>query len=729
MTTIPRFDSVDLGSAQVPADAAERFEQLRDSLPRFSSGWQTPEHILVPPLYTDEAYADVDFLHTMPGIPPFLRGPYATMYVNQPWTIRQYAGFSTAEESNAFYRRNLASGQKGLSIAFDLATHRGYDSDHPRVVGDVGMAGVAVDSILDMRQLFDGIPLDQMSVSMTMNGAVLPILALYVVAAEEQGVRPEHLAGTIQNDILKEFMVRNTYIYPPTPSMRIISDIFAFTSAHMPKFNSISISGYHMQEAGATADIEMAYTLADGVEYIRAGQAVGLDVDKFAPRLSFFWAIGMNFFMEVAKMRAARLLWARLVRESGAKNPKSMSLRTHSQTSGWSLTAQDVFNNVMRTCLEAMASTQGHTQSLHTNALDEAIALPTDFSARIARNTQLFLQQESGTTRSVDPWAGSAYVEKLTRDLAQAAWKLIAEVEAAGGMAKAIEAGIPKMRIEEAAARTQARIDSGRQPLIGVNKYIVENDVTPEVLKIDNAAVRESQLAKLAKLRAERDPVAVEAALEKLTWAAANPDSTDPERNLLKLSIDAARAKATVGEISSALEKVFGRYTAQIRTISGVYSSESGQSSAVEKARALVSEFEAAEGRRPRILVAKMGQDGHDRGQKVISTAFADLGMDVDVGPLFQTPEEVARQAIEADVHVVGVSSLAAGHLTLVPALRKELDAQGAEDMMIVVGGVIPAQDFDELRAAGADAIFPPGTVIPEAAIEMLGQLVERAKA
>ncbi len=729
MTTIPRFDSVDLGPAQVPADAAERFEQLRDSLPRFSSGWQTPEHILVPPLYTDEAYADVDFLHTMPGIPPFLRGPYATMYVNQPWTIRQYAGFSTAEESNAFYRRNLASGQKGLSIAFDLATHRGYDSDHPRVVGDVGMAGVAVDSILDMRQLFDGIPLDQMSVSMTMNGAVLPILALYVVAAEEQGVRPEHLAGTIQNDILKEFMVRNTYIYPPTPSMRIISDIFAFTSAHMPKFNSISISGYHMQEAGATADIEMAYTLADGVEYIRAGQAVGLDVDKFAPRLSFFWAIGMNFFMEVAKMRAARLLWARLVRESGAKNPKSMSLRTHSQTSGWSLTAQDVFNNVMRTCLEAMASTQGHTQSLHTNALDEAIALPTDFSARIARNTQLFLQQESGTTRSVDPWAGSAYVEKLTHDLAQAAWKLIAEVEAAGGMAKAIEAGIPKMRIEEAAARTQARIDSGRQPLIGVNKYIVENDVTPEVLKIDNAAVRESQLAKLAKLRAERDPVAVEAALEKLTWAAANPDSTDPERNLLKLSIDAARAKATVGEISSALEKVFGRYTAQIRTISGVYSSESGQSSAVEKARALVSEFEAAEGRRPRILVAKMGQDGHDRGQKVISTAFADLGMDVDVGPLFQTPEEVARQAIEADVHVVGVSSLAAGHLTLVPALRKELDAQGAEDMMIVVGGVIPAQDFDELRAAGADAIFPPGTVIPEAAIEMLGQLVERAKA
>lgn len=729
MTTIPRFDSVDLGPAAVPADAAERFEQLRDTLPKFSSGWQTPEHILVPPLYTDQAYEGLDFLHTAPGIPPFLRGPYATMYVNQPWTIRQYAGFSTAEESNAFYRRNLAAGQKGLSIAFDLATHRGYDSDHPRVVGDVGMAGVAVDSILDMRQLFAGIPLDQMSVSMTMNGAVLPILALYVVAAEEQGVKPEQLAGTIQNDILKEFMVRNTYIYPPTPSMRIISDIFAFTSAHMPKFNSISISGYHMQEAGATADIEMAYTLADGVEYIRAGKEVGLDVDKFAPRLSFFWAIGMNFFMEVAKMRAARLLWARLVREQGAKNPKSMSLRTHSQTSGWSLTAQDVFNNVMRTCLEAMASTQGHTQSLHTNALDEAIALPTDFSARIARNTQLFIQQESGTCRSVDPWGGSAYVEKLTYDLANAAWKLIGEVEAAGGMAKAIEAGIPKMRIEEAAARTQARIDSGRQPLIGVNKYLVENDVAPEVLKIDNGAVRDQQLAKLAQLRSERDAAEVEAALDKLTWAAGNPDPTDPERNLLKLSIDAARSKATVGEISSALEKVFGRYTAQIRTISGVYSSESGESSAVAKARKLVEEFEAAEGRRPRVLVAKMGQDGHDRGQKVIATAFADLGMDVDVGPLFQTPDEVARQAVEADVHVVGVSSLAAGHLTLVPALRKELDAMGADDMMIVVGGVIPEQDFAELRAGGADAIFPPGTVIPEAAIEMLTKLVERAKA
>jgi methylmalonyl-CoA mutase len=580
-----------------------------------------------------------------------------------------------------------------------------------------------------MRQLFDGIPLDQMSVSMTMNGAVLPILALYVVAAEEQGVTPEKLAGTIQNDILKEFMVRNTYIYPPTPSMRIISDIFAFTSANMPKFNSISISGYHMQEAGATADIEMAYTLADGVEYIRAGEAVGLKVDQFAPRLSFFWAVGMNFFMEVAKFRAARLLWARLVREFEPKNPKSMSLRTHSQTSGWSLTAQDVFNNVGRTCLEAMAATQGHTQSLHTNALDEAIALPTDFSARIARNTQLFLQQESGTCRVVDPWAGSAYVEKLTYDLANKAWDLIQEVELAGGMAKAIEAGIPKMRIEEAAARTQARIDSGRQPLIGVNKYTVENDVVPEVLKVGGGKVRDEQIAKLVKLRAERDEAATMAALEKLTWAAGNVDSTDPDRNLLKLAIDAARAKATVGEISDALEKVFGRYTANIRTISGVYNSESGATDSVVQARALVDEFEKAEGRRPRILVAKMGQDGHDRGQKVISTAFADLGFTVDVGPLFQTPEETARQAVESDVHVVGVSSLAAGHLTLVPALRKALDELGRPDMMIVVGGVIPAQDFDELYAAGADAIYPPGTVIPASAIELLTKLRERLDA
>ncbi len=720
--TIPRFTDVPLG-ASIPADAAEQFDALNAAVGH-SAGWQTPEHILVPTLFTDKDLAGLDFLNTRPGIPPFLRGPYSTMYVNQPWTVRQYAGFSTAEESNAFYRRNLAAGQKGLSIAFDLATHRGYDSDHPRVTGDVGMAGVAVDSILDMRQLFDGIPLDQMSVSMTMNGAVLPVLALYVVAAEEQGVKPEQLAGTIQNDILKEFMVRNTYIYPPQPSMKIIADIFAFTSANMPRFNSISISGYHMQEAGATADIEMAYTLADGVEYIRAGESVGLNVDQFAPRLSFFWAIGMNFYMEVAKMRAARLLWARLVREFGPKNPKSMSLRTHSQTSGWSLTAQDVYNNVVRTCIEAMGATQGHTQSLHTNALDEAIALPTDFSARIARNTQLFLQQESGTTRTVDPWAGSAYVESLTKKLAEKAWSLIQEVEQAGGMAKAIEAGIPKMRIEEASARTQARIDSGRQPVLGVNKYQLDNEDALEVLKVDNKAVREAQIAKLERLRAERDEADTQERLERLTWAAANPDATDPDRNLLKLAIDAARAKASGGEISDALEKVYGRYTAQIRTISGVYNQEAGSNESIKSARSLVEEFEAREGRRPRILIAKMGQDGHDRGQKVIATAFADLGMDVDVGPLFQTPEEAARQAVESDVHVVGASSLAAGHLTLVPELRKELDKLGRQDMMIVVGGVIPAQDFDELRANGADAIYPPGTIIPESAVDLLEKLL-----
>ncbi|WP_040157881.1 methylmalonyl-CoA mutase [Nigerium massiliense] len=723
---IPRFDSVDLGDGRPDAGAKERYEEALAGLGAAGSAWETPELITVPPLFTTDDLKELDFLDTRPGIPPFLRGPYATMYVNRPWTIRQYAGFSTAEESNAFYRRNLAAGQKGLSIAFDLATHRGYDSDHPRVAGDVGMAGVAVDSILDMRQLFEGIPLDQMSVSMTMNGAVLPVLALYVVAAEEQGVKPEQLAGTIQNDILKEFMVRNTYIYPPLPSMRIISDIFAYTSANMPRFNSISISGYHMQEAGATADIEMAYTLADGVEYIRAGQSVGLDVDKFAPRLSFFWAIGMNFFMEVAKMRAARILWARLVKDTGAKNPKSMSLRTHSQTSGWSLTAQDVFNNVTRTCLEAMAATQGHTQSLHTNALDEAIALPTDFSARIARNTQLFIQQESNTTRPIDPWGGSAYVERLTAELAAKAWAHIQEVEEHGGMAKAIEAGIPKMRIEEAAARTQARIDSGRQPVIGVNKYLVDDEDTFEVLKVDNARVRAEQIAKLEKLRAERDEEATQAALDKLTWAAANPDPTDPDRNLLKLSIDAARAHASVGEISSALEKEFGRYTAQIRTISGVYSKETGSTQVTEATKALVEKFEETEGRRPRILVAKMGQDGHDRGQKVIATAYADLGFDVDVGPLFQTPAEVARQAVEADVHVVGVSSLAAGHLTLVPALREELDKLGREDLMIIVGGVIPSQDFEELREHGADAIYPPGTRIPESAQELLEGLLQR---
>ena len=666
----------------------------------------------------------MDWLDTYAGLPPFTHGPYATMYAFRPWTIRQYAGFSTAKESNAFYRRNLAAGQKGLSVAFDLPTHRGYDSDNPRVPGDVGMAGVAVDSILDMRELFAGIPLDRMSVSMTMNGAVLPILALYVVTAEEQGAKPEQLAGTIQNDILKEFMVRNTYIYPPLPSMRIISDIFAFTSANMPKWNSISISGYHMQEAGATADIEMAYTLADGVDYIRAGESVGLKVDQFAPRLSFFWAIGTNFFMEVAKMRAARMLWAKLVNQFGPKNPKSMSLRTHSQTSGWSLTAQDVYNNVIRTCVEAMGATQGHTQSLHTNSLDEAIALPTDFSARIARNTQLFIQQESGTCRVIDPWSGSAYVEKLTLELARKAWAHIQEVEKAGGMAKAIEKGIPKMRIEEAAARTQARIDSGRQPLIGVNKYRLDEEEDLEVLKVDNTQVLKEQKAKLEQLRANRDEEACQAALEKLTWAAANPDPSDPDRNLLKLCIDAGRANASVGEMSDAMEKVFGRYTAQIRTIEGVYSKAAGSTESTKKVHDLIKKFEEKEGRRPRIMIAKMGQDGHDRGQKVVATAYADLGMDVDVGPLFQTPEETARQAVEGDVHVVGVSSLAAGHLTLVPALRKELDKLGRSDIMIVVGGVIPTQDFQELKDDGAAAIYPPGTVIPDAAIELMEKLL-----
>ncbi len=723
MSAIPSFADIPLTD---PVNNRPIGGKLTGELP---APWHTPEQIEVKALYTEADLEGLDFLDTVPGAPPFLRGPYATMYVKQPWTIRQYAGFSTAEESNAFYRRNLAAGQKGLSVAFDLATHRGYDSDHPRVTGDVGMAGVAIDSIYDMRTLFDGIPLDQMSVSMTMNGAVIPILALFVVAAEEQGVAPEHLTGTIQNDILKEFMVRNTYIYPPEPSMRIISDIFAYTSAKMPRFNSISISGYHMQEAGATQDLELAYTLADGVEYIRAGKAVGLDVDLFAPRLSFFWAIGMNFFMEVAKMRAARLIWARLVKDQGALKDKSLSLRTHSQTSGWSLTAQDVFNNVVRTGIEAMASTQGHTQSLHTNALDEAIALPTDFSARIARNTQLLIQQESGTTRTIDPWAGSAYVERLTYDLARRAWGHIEEVEAAGGMAKAIEAGIPKMRIEEAAARTQARIDSGQQPVIGVNLYPVDGDEEIEVLKVDNASVRAQQIAKLERLRAERDEDACQAALARITAACRAGGGRDLDTNLLALAIDAGRAKATVGEISAAMEEVFGRYTAQIRTIGGVYSAEAGTDATVAQAQALVEEFAEAEGRRPRILVAKMGQDGHDRGQKVIATAFADLGFDVDVGPLFQTPEEVARQAVEADVHVVGVSSLAAGHLTLVPALRAALDALGRDDLMIVVGGVIPSQDFAELRANGADAIYPPGTVISAAAIELIRELRTRLDA
>ena len=739
---VPSFADVPLrGDNPVPAPtqaaAADRIEAAARAHGYAAEqlDWHTPEGIVVKPLYIgadrDAAVAAGYPLNSFPGEPPFIRGPYPTMYVNQPWTIRQYAGFSTAADSNAFYRRNLAAGQKGLSVAFDLATHRGYDSDHPRVQGDVGMAGVAIDSILDMRELFDGIDLSAVSVSMTMNGAVLPILALYVVAAEEQGVPPEKLAGTIQNDILKEFMVRNTYIYPPKPSMRIISDIFAYTSAHMPKFNSISISGYHIQEAGATADLELAYTLADGVDYLQAGLDAGLDIDAFAPRLSFFWGIGMNFFMEVAKLRAGRLLWSELVAGFGAKNAKSLSLRTHSQTSGWSLTAQDPFNNVARTCIEAMAATQGHTQSLHTNALDEALALPTDFSARIARNTQLLLQQESGTTRPIDPWGGSYYVEWLTHALAQRARAHIAEVAERGGMAQAISDGIPKLRIEEAAARTQAWIDSGQQPVIGVNKYPVDEDPDIEVLKVENSRVRAEQLDKLARLRADRDEAAVQAALAELTRAAS---VTGPGNNLLALAIDAARARATVGEISDALEKVYGRHQAEIRTISGVYRDAVGRGTAgaggsitgLSEATRLVERFAEADGRRPRILVAKMGQDGHDRGQKVIATAFADIGFDVDVGSLFSTPDEVARQAADNDVHVVGVSSLAAGHLTLVPALRDALAAAGRPDIMIVVGGVIPPGDFDELYAAGATAIYPPGTVIAEAAVSLLNKLAER---
>jgi methylmalonyl-CoA mutase len=710
MNQIPNFADVSLNSDSAAPPATEQTS---------ASTWTTPEGIDVKPSYNAEDVAGLDFLDTLPGVKPFLRGPYPTMYASRPWTIRQYAGFSTAEDSNAFYRRNLAAGQKGLSVAFDLATHRGYDSDHPRVVSDVGMAGVAIDSILDMRQLFDGIPLDRMSVSMTMNGAVLPILALYIVAAEEQGVKPEQLSGTIQNDILKEFMVRNTYIFPPEPSMRIISDIFSYTSENMPKYNSISISGYHMQEAGATADLELAYTLADGVEYARAGQAAGLNIDAFAPRLSFFWAIGMNFFMEVAKMRAARLLWAKLIKPFDPKNDKSLCLRTHCQTSGWSLTAQDVYNNVTRTCIEAMAATHGHTQSLHTNALDEALALPTDFSARIARNTQLFIQQETGTCRTVDPWGGSHYVERLTYDLAARAWAHIQEVEELGGMAKAIEAGIPKLRIEEAAARTQARIDSGRQTVVGVNKYRLDETENIDVLKVDNAAVRTSQLDKLKRLKAERDDTACKAALAALTEAAKTG-----EGNLLALAVDAARAKATVGEITTALEDVYGRHVAEIKSISGVYRKEVGESDeTVSRVAALVDAFEENEGRRPRILIAKMGQDGHDRGQKVIATAFADLGFDVDIGPLFQTPEEAARQAVENDVHIIGASSLAAGHLTLVPALKAELTKLGRGDIMIVAGGVIPPQDYEALTEAGAAAIFPPGTIISEAAVGLLEKL------
>ena len=680
---------------------------------------ETPEGIDIKTLYEEVDTNGLDFLDTWPGMPPYVRGPYPTMYTTKPWTVRQYAGYSTAEESNAFYRRNLAAGQKGLSVAFDLATHRGYDSDHPRVAGDVGMAGVAIDSILDMRQLFDGIPLDQMSVSMTMNGAVLPILALFIVAAEEQGVPKHKLSGTIQNDILKEFMVRNTYIYPPQPSMRVISDIFAYTAAEMPRFNSISISGYHMQEAGATADLELAYTIADGIEYVRAGIDAGLSIDSFAPRLSFFWGIGMNFFMEVAKMRAARLIWAKLIKKYKPEDNRSLSLRTHCQTSGWSLTAQDVFNNVTRTCVEALAATHGHTQSLHTNALDEALALPTDFSARIARNTQLFIQQETGTCDVIDPWGGSYYVERLTHDLAKKALQHIDEIEDLGGMAKAIEAGIPKMRIEEAAARTQARIDSGRQVIVGVNRYAAQDDVKIDVLKVDNALVRNKQLDKLARNRAERDNLVVTEKLKNLTRAAENNTG-----NLLELAVDAARAKATVGEITSSLEEIYGRHVANIKTVSGIYTSEVGNDNEMTNAVSqLVDNFRNSEGRRPRILIAKMGQDGHDRGQKVIASAFADLGFDVDIGPLFQTPEEVAKQAIENDVHIIGASSLAAGHLTLVPELKKSLISLGRGDIMIVVGGVIPEQDFAELYDAGATAIFPPGTVIAEAAADLVKKL------
>jgi len=707
---IPDFTTVEFAATPVATIDAE------------FAPWLTPEGIEVKPVYGPNDVAGLDFLDGYPGIPPYLRGPYPTMYVTQPWTIRQYAGFSTAEDSNAFYRRNLAAGQKGLSVAFDLATHRGYDSDHPRVAGDVGMAGVAIDSIYDMRTLFAGIPIDRMSVSMTMNGAVLPVLALYIVAAEEQGVPPEKLSGTIQNDILKEFMVRNTYIYPPAASLRIISDIFAFTAAHMPKFNSISVSGYHMQEAGATADIELAYTLADGIEYVRAGLNAGLDIDRFAPRISFFFGVGMNFFMEVAKLRAARLLWAKLVKQFAPKDARSLSLRTHCQTSGWSLAADDVFNNVVRTMIEAMAATQGHTQSLHTNALDEALALPTDFSARIARNTQIVLQKESGTTHIIDPWGGSFFVERLTYELAKKAWGHIQEVERMGGMAKAIEAGLPKLRIEEAAAKTQAHIDTGQQAVIGVNKHRPQQEAPIQLLKVDNAAVRQLQIDKLGRLKRERDPKAVAQALAALTRTAAGGNG-----NLLALAIDAARAKATVGEISSALEQVFGRHSAPIKAVTGVYKREIGtMSDAVARVQRLVNAFETDEGRRPRILVAKIGQDGHDRGQKVIATAFADLGFDVDIGPLFATPAEAARQAVENDVHILGVSSLAAAHLTLVPELKAALVKEGRPDIMIVVGGVVPPQDYAELERAGAEAIFPPGTVIAGAAEELIGKLNAR---
>jgi len=708
MSKIPDYSTVPW-DAPAPAAAPEATGEP----------WQTPEGINVKPVYDASDLAGLDAVESYPGLPPYLRGPYPTMYTQRPWTIRQYAGFSTAEDSNAFYRRNLAAGQKGLSIAFDLATHRGYDSDHPRVSGDVGMAGVAIDSILDMRTLFDGIPLDQMSVSMTMNGAVLPVMALYIVAAEEQGVAHEKLTGTIQNDILKEFMVRNTYIFPPNPSMRIVSDIFSYCAKEMPRFNPISISGYHMQEAGATADLELAYTLADGLEYVRAGLGAGLSIDDFAPRLSFFWAIGMNFFMEVAKLRAARMLWAELLEEFAPKNAKSLALRCHCQTSGWSLTAQDVYNNVIRTCIEAMAAVHGGTQSLHTNALDEALALPTDFSARIARNTQLFLSQETGATRVIDPWGGSYYVERLTHDLVERARAHLREVEELGGMAKAIEAGVPKMRIEEAAARTQARIDSGKQTIVGVNRYRPETDAEIDVLKVDNTSVRNQQIAKLERLRAERDEAAVKHALDALQSCAETG-----EGNLLALAVDAARAHATVGEMTSAMEAVWGRHQADTRTISGVYREEIGQmDDAVRKVQALAEDFAREEGRRPRILIAKVGQDGHDRGQKVIASAFADLGFDVDIGALFATPAEAARQAVENDSHIIGVSSLAGGHLSLVPEVREELARLGRPDIMVVVGGVVPPQDYESVYEAGAKAIFGPGTVIAEAAADLIEML------
>ena len=715
----PDFSKVDFRAQSENKESFVQWEKENN----IQKSWKTPEQIDVKPVYGKEDLVGMEHLNYAAGIAPYLRGPYSTMYVMRPWTIRQYAGFSTAEESNAFYRRNIAAGQKGLSCAFDLATHRGYDSDHERVVGDVGKAGVAVDSILDMKILFDQIDLGKMSVSMTMNGAVLPILAFYIIAAEEQGVPQEQLQGTIQNDILKEFMVRNTYIYPPLPSMKIIADIFEYTSQHMPKFNSISISGYHMQEAGATADIELAYTLADGLEYLRAGINAGMSVDDFAPRLSFFWGVGMNHFMEIAKMRAARMLWAKIVNQFNPKNPKSLALRTHCQTSGWSLTEQDPFNNVARTCIEAMGAALGHTQSLHTNALDEAIALPTDFSARIARNTQIYIQEETNICRVVDPWAGSYYVESLTHELAHRAWAHIQEVEKLGGMAKAIESGVPKMRIEEASARKQSRIDSNVDTIVGINKYRLDHEDPIETLEIDNTAVRKAQIERLQKLRAERDSAAVEAALDALTHCAETG-----EGNLLELSIDAARKRASLGEISYALEKVYGRYKAKINLISNVYSSQTKESDSFKKAQALTDEFAKLEGRRPRIMVAKMGQDGHDRGAKVVATGYADMGFDVDMGPLFQTPAEAAKQAVENDVHILGASSLAAGHKTLLPQVIEELKKLGRDDIMVVAGGVIPPQDYQYLFDAGVAAVFGPGTPVSVSAIKMMELLLAARK-